>query len=172
MRKMRTAIIAVALAAVMVMPVAAKPSPKADTVAPAAAVTVAAQNTTVETLEADVKAEVSKVVANTQVLTDLGVNTSAKLASSFDLEYKGEIPEGGVVIPIKVNKAKAGDYAYVLHRKDSVAGAPWEKVGEGVLGADLTVNATFTSFSPVAVMVVDAAEVADTTVKAPKTGEF
>ena len=172
MRKMRTAIIAVALAAVMVLPVAAKPSPVAETVAPAAAVTVAAQNTTVEVLQADVKKEVSNVAANTQVLSDLGVNTSAKLASSFDLEYKGQVPAGGVTIPFKVNKAKAGDYAYVLHRKDDVAGAPWEKVGEGVLGADLTVYGTFTSFSPVAIMVVDAANVADTTVKAPKTGEF
>ena len=48
----------------------------------------------------------------------------------------------------------------------------WEKVGEGFLGADLTVTGTFTSFSPVVVMVVDASEVSAAGVKAPKTGEF
>ena len=55
--------------------------------------------------------------------------------------------------------AKAGDYAYVLHRMNNEAGT-WEVVGQGYLGADLTVTGTFTNFSPVAVLVVDAADVA------------
>ena len=118
------------------------------------------------------KEEVARVTSTPSVLNDLGVNAAAQLVSSFDMKYEGTIPEGGVVIPIKVNNAKVGDYAYILHRQDDVPGYPWEVVGQGVLGADLTVNGTFRSCSPVAVMVVDATAVANTIVKAPKTGEF
>ena len=66
---------------------------------------------------------------------------------------------------------KKGDMVYVLHRQPN-APYTWEVVGSGVLGDALTVTGTFTSFSPVAFMVVDAADVAATAVKAPKTGEF
>ena len=193
MRKLSTMILATALAVAMVMPVFAASSPsgskhhskpaaasstvtaemkEADKTAPSTSVTVAAKDTSVEVLRTDIKQEVTNVTSTPSVMKDLGVNESAKLVSSFDLQYKGTIPAGGVVIPIKVNNAKAGDYAYVLHRKDDVPGYPWEVVGQGVLGADLTVNGTFLSCSPVAVMVVDAASVAATPVKAPKTGEF
>ena len=53
-----------------------------------------------------------------------------------------------------------------------MADGQWEKVGEGFLGADMTVTGTFTSFSPVLVMVVDAAQASAAGVKAPKTGDF
>jgi hypothetical protein len=39
------------------------------------------------------------------------------------------------------------------------------------LGDNLTLNATFTSFSPVMVLKVDAADVATSGIRAPKTGE-
>ena len=117
----------------MVLPVLAAPSPKADTVAPASAVEVAVADANVKVLAADVKAEVTNVVTNATHLTNLGVSTSAKLVSSFDLKYDGEIPAGGVQIPVKVSNAKVGDYAYILHRS-SVDGH-WECVGQGYLGA-------------------------------------
>lgn len=173
MKKLYSALLVVALSASMVLPVLAAPSPKAETVAPASAVEIAVADADVAILAADVKAGVASVVSNPTHLTNLGVSTAAKLVSSFDLEYKGgAIPAGGVQIPIKVSNAKVGDYAYVLHRIDGVEGKPWEVVGQGYLGADLTVTGTFTSFSPVAVLVVDAADVAAAGVKAPKTGEF
>ena len=170
MKKLYSALLVVALSAAMVLPVLAAPSPKADTVAPANAVEVAVADADVAVLAADVKAEVASVVSNPTHLTNLGVSLSAKLVSSFDLKFDGEIPAGGVQIPIKVSSAKVGDFAYILHRS-SVDGH-WEVVGQGYLGADLTVTGTFTNFSPVAVLVVDAADVSAAGVKAPKTGEF
>ena len=172
MKKLYSALLVVALSAAMVLPVLAAPSPKADTVAPASAVKIAVADADVAVLAADVKTEVASVVSNPTHLTNLGVSTASKLVSSFDLKFDGAIPAGGVQIPIKVSNAKAGDYAYVLHRIEGVEGKPWEVVGQGYLGADLTVTGTFTSFSPVAVLVVDAADVAAAGVKAPKTGEF
>lgn len=170
MKKLYSAFLVVALSAVMILPVFAAPSPKAEAVAPATAVTITVADAKVEVLAADVKAEVASVVSNPTHLTNLGVNTASKLVSSFDLKYDGEIPAGGVQIPVKVTNAKVGDYAYLLHRS-SVDGH-WEVVGQGFLSADLTVTGTFTSFSPVAVLVVDAADAAAAGVKAPKTGEF
>ena len=93
------------------------------------------------------------------------------MAAAFDLEIVIPAGQTSVSVPIKVANAKAGDYAVILHRMDNEA-KTWEKVGEGYLGADLTVTGTFTSFSPVVVMVVDASEVSAAGVKAPKTGEF
>lgn len=111
------------------------------------------------------------VTSNAQVLQDLNVPTTAKLVAAIDVSYSGTIPTGGVQIPFVVSSAKKGDLVYVLHRQ-SAAPYQWEVVGQAVLGDDLTVVGTFTSFSPVAFMVVNAADVAATGVKAPKTGEF
>lgn len=169
MKKVYALLLTVALAVTLVVPTIAAPSPSTEASAPASVVEVSVAGTDVAVLPDATKAEVASVTSNATHLTNLGVNTTAKLASSFDVSYSGEIPAGGVQIPIKVTTAKAGDYAYILHR-DSVTGT-WEKVGEGLLGADLTVVGTFTSFSPVAVMIVDAANVT-TGVTAPKTGEF
>ena len=170
MKKLYSVLLVVALSAAMILPVLAAPSPAADTVAPASAVEVSVAGADVEVLAADVKAEVASVVSNPTHLTNLGVSTVAKLVSSFNLDYDGEIPAGGIQIPVKVTNAKVGAYAYLLHRRSD--NGAWEVVGQGVLGADLTVVGTFTNFSPVAVLVVDAADVAAAGVKAPKTGEF
>ena len=189
MKKLSSALLVVALSVAMVLPVFAAPSPQATakpsvavttttTAAPTAAevaateakanATVAVAGAEVKVLYTDVHKEVVNVVSNATHLTNLGVSTAAKLAAAFDLKI--EIPAGqtSVSVPIKVNNAKVGDYAVILHRR---ADGQWEKVGEGFLGADMTVTGTFTSFSPVAVMVVDAAD-AKAGVKAPKTGEF
>lgn len=169
MRKLSSALLVLALTVAMVLPVLAAPSPQADAKAAKANATVAVAGADVKVLTAEVLDAVEDVVTNTTHLTNLGVSTAAKLAAAFDLKI--EIPAGqtSVSVPIKVNNAKAGDYAVVLHRR---ADGQWEKVGEGYLGADLTVTGTFTSFSPVAVMVVDASQVSAAGVKAPKTGEF
>ena len=168
MKKLYSALLVVALSVALVLPVFAAPSPQADAKAAKANATVAVAGADVKVLTAEVLDAVEDVVTNATHLTNLGVSTNAKLAAAFDLKI--EIPAGqtSVSVPIKVNNAKVGDYAVILHRR---ADGQWEKVGEGFLGADLTVTGTFTSFSPVVVMVVDAANV-NVGVKAPKTGEF
>ena len=170
MKKLSNALLVVALSVAMVLPVFAAPSPQADAKAAKSNATVAVAGAEVKVLTVEVMDAVEDVVENTTHLKNLGVSSAAKLAAAFDLKI--EIPAGqtSVSVPIKVNNAKAGDYAVILHRMNNEAGT-WEKVGEGFLGADMTVTGTFTSFSPVVVMVVDAAD-AKAGVKAPKTGEF
>ena len=170
MRKLTSALLVLVLTVAMVLPVLAAPSPQADAKAAKANATVAVAGAEVKVLPgADLKEYVEQVAEDATVLTNLGVNTAAKLTAAFDLKI--EIPAGqtSVSVPIKVNNAKVGDYAVILHRR---ADGQWEKVGEGFLGADMTVTGTFTSFSPVAVMVVDAAQASAAGVKAPKTGDF
>ena len=171
MKKLYSSIAALTLCAMMALTAIAADSPSAEASAPADVVEVPVANANVVLLKAEDKAEVHNVVTNETHLTNLNVNTKAELVSSFDLKYEGTIPAGGVKMPIVVETAKAGDYVYILHRQDSVAGAPWEVVGQGYLGADLTVTATFTNFSPVAVLVVDAKDAAAAGIKAPKTGQ-
>jgi hypothetical protein len=103
-------------------------------------------------------------------LAAFNIPSAAKLAAAFNLNLKrGEsIPAGGLIVPIKVEGAKTGDYVIVMHRK---ADGYWEVVGRGTLGADLTINATFTSFSPVMVLKVEAEDVASSGIRAPRTGE-
>ena len=169
MKKLYSVLLVVLLTAAMVLPVLAAPSPQANPQAAKDNATVMVAGAEVKVLEADVHKEVVNVVTNPTHLTNLGVSTAAKLTAAFDLKI--EIPAGqtSVSVPIKVNNAKVGDYAVILHRR---ADGQWEKVGEGFLGADMTVTGTFTSFSPVAIMVVDAAQASAAGVKAPKTGEF
>lgn len=171
MKKLYSALLVVALTVAMVLPVFAAPSPQAEAKAAKSNATVAVADAKVEALSKGLYDGVVAVVTNPTHLTNLGVNPAAKLAAAFDLKI--EIPAGqtSVSVPIKVNNAKPGDYAVILHRMDNEAGT-WEKVGEGYLGADLTVTGTFTNFSPVVVMVVDAAQASAAGVKAPKTGEF
>ena len=168
MKKLFNALLVVALTVAMVLPVFAAPSPQADPQAAKDNAVVKVKDAEVKVLEKEVHKEVVNVVTNKTHLKNLGVNTEAKMKAAFDL--KVEIPAGqtSVTVPIEVKHAKHGDYAYVLHRK---ADGQWEVVGRGQLEKDMIVMATFTSFSPVVVMVVEAAQ-ADAGVKAPKTGEF
>ena len=169
MKKLSSALLVAALSVAMVLPVFAAPSPQATAKAAKANATVVVAGAEVKELPAaNLDEYVEQIAESASVLKDLGVSTAAKFAAAFDLKI--EIPAGqtSVSVPIKVNNAKAGDYAVILHRR---ADGQWEKVGEGFLGADMTVTGTFTNFSPVMVMVVDAAA-AKAGVKAPKTGEF
>ncbi|MDR0221597.1 MAG: hypothetical protein LBI54_09370 [Lachnospiraceae bacterium] len=94
----------------------------------------------------------------------------ARLVAAFNLNLRpGEsMPAGGLIVPIRVNGAKAGDYVIVLHRK---ADYIWEVVARDFLTGDLTVNATFTSFSPVMVLLVTAEEAAAGGITSPGTSD-
>ena len=179
MKKVYALLLVAVMTVAMAVPTFAANSPEADPVVKTAAGVVAAAKevkTSVAAASVAVPSEqlakqVVSVTSTESVLKDLNVPTSAKLVAAVDVSYSGEIPAGGVQVPFKVPSAKKGDMVYVLHRQPN-APYTWEVVGSGVLGDDLTVTGTFTSFSPVAFMVVDAADVAATAVKAPKTGEF
>lgn len=167
MKKLQGLVLTVALVATMVVPGLAAPSPTAEVVKTAANVTVEVAGVEAKAPSVELAAEVMKITSMPTVLADLGVASTAKLTAVMEVSYEGTIPAGGVQIPLKVSTGKVGDFVYVLHRTPS---GQWEKVGEGVLGADLTVVGTFTSFSPVAIMTVDAANIVAPVV-APKTGE-
>ena len=169
MKKLSSILMVATLTVAMVLPVFAAPSPQATSKEAKNNATVAVAGADVQEIPGkDLEEYVKDVAENPATLTNLGVSTAAKLAAAFDLEIVIPVGQTSVSVPIKVNNAKVGDFAVILHRRDD---AQWEKVGEGFLGADLTVTGTFTSFSPVMVMVVDAAN-ANVGVKAPKTGEF
>ena len=176
MKKVYALLLVAVMTVAMAVPTFAANSPEADPVVKTAAgvdVVAAAKEvkTSVAVPSEQLAKQVVSVTSTESVLKDLNVPTSAKLVAAVDVSYSGEIPAGGVQVPFKVPSAKKGDMVYVLHRQPN-APYTWEVVGSGVLGDDLTVTGTFTSFSPVAFMVVDAADVAATAVKAPKTGEF
>ena len=174
MKKVYALLLVAVMTVAMAVPTFAANSPEADPVVKTAAgvdVVAAAKEVKTSVAAASVAVpneglakQVVSVTSTESVLKDLNVPTSAKLVAAVDVSYS-------VQVPFKVPGAKKGDMVYVLHRQPN-APYTWEVVGSGVLGDDLTVTGTFTSFSPVAFMVVDAADVAATAVKAPKTGEF
>ena len=168
MKKLFKALLVVALTVAMVLPVFAAPSPQADPQVAKDNATVMVENAEVKVLEEKVHKEIVATVTSKTFMEKLDVKPTAKLKAAFDLKI--EIPAGqtSVSVPIQVHEAKVGDYAIILHQK---ADGQWEKVGEGRLGTDMIVIGTFTSFSPVAILIVEAAQ-ADAGVKAPKTGEF
>lgn len=167
MKKVYGVLLTVALVATMVIPGLAAPSPTAEVVEAASSIKVEVAGVAAEAAAPELAEEIMKVAAMPQVMVDLGVSPTAKLVAAMEFTYDGVIPAGGIQVPFTVSSAKAGDLVYVLHRTES---GQWEKVGEAILGADLQVVATFHSFSPVAIMVADAATIAAPIV-APKTGE-
>ncbi len=172
MKKFYALLLAGVMTIAFAMPTLAAPSPVAQAVESASTVSVPVSGATVSAPAQSLATEAVELAKNTNFLTSLNVPTTTQLAAVLDLTYSGVIPEGGIQIPLVINSAKAGDVVYVLHRRDDLAGKPWEKVGEGILGSDLTVTCTFTSFSPVIVMVGDSNTAAASGLKAPKTGEF
>lgn len=191
MKKLYAMLMAGVMMVAMVVPTIAAPSPSGSVITPspsstvistvapevsavinsASTVSASAAGVSVTALDETYANSVVTVTSNEQVLKDLNVPTTAKLVAAVDVSYSGTIPAGGVQIPFVVSGAKKGDLVYVLHRQ-SAAPYQWEVVGQAILGDDLTVVGTFTSFSPVAFMVVNSTDVAATGVKAPKTGEF
>lgn len=170
MKKLYALLMAAVLMLAVVVPASAATSPVATIVEATSSVATTVEGTAVTALSREVAAEVIGVTETPSVLSDLGVPAEASIVAAVDVTYTGEIPTGGVQISFVVSNAQPGDLVYLLHRQ-STAPYQWEVVGSAVLGSDLTVVGTFTSFSPVAVMVVDAENVAATGVKAPKTGK-
>lgn len=179
MKKVYALILTSVMVVAMAIPVMAANSPEAtpvvktesgvDIISSAREVSTTVKDITVNVPSEQLAKQVVSVTSTESVLKDLNVPADAKLVAAVDVSYDGEIPAGGVQIPFKVSNAKKGDMVYVLHRQPN-APYTWEVVGSGVLGDDLTVTGTFTSFSPVAFMVTDAADIS--TAKAPLTGEF
>ena len=172
MKKLYKLLLAAVLTIAVALPVMASPSPEADTIEPSTTVSTTVKDVAVETPSQALSDEVAKVTSDAQVLKDLNVSTSARLAAVAEVNFSGTIPAGGVQIPVDASAfAKKGDLVYVLHRQ-STAPYSWEVVGQAVLGDDLTVTGTFKSFSPVAFMVVDSSKVSSSGgTKAPKTGQ-
>lgn len=177
MKKVYALILTGVMVVAMAIPAMAANSPEAtpvvktesgiDIISSAREVNTTVKDVTVNVPSEQLAKQVVSVTSTASVLKDLNVPADAKLVAVVDVSYNGEIPAGGVQIPFKVPNAKKGDMVYVLHRQPN---APyiWEVVGSGVLGDDLTVTGTFTSFSPVAFMVTSTVS----TAKAPLTGEF
>ncbi len=172
MKKLYALLMAGMMAATFAMPAMAAPSPTAQVIEAADAISVPVAGTAVTDLRTDIAAAAVEYAGDQTFLSSMEVSASAKLSAVFDLSYSGAIPEGGVQIPVVVSSAKPGDVVYVLHRQDHLEGMPWEKVGQATLDGSLTVTCTFQSFSPVMILVVDAEDVpAAAGIKSPKTGE-
>lgn len=179
MKKLYKLLMAAVLTMAVALPAVAAPSPEAETIDPdpapaySSTVTTTVSGVTLAEPSKELSDEVVRVTSNAQVLKDLNVSSSARLAAVVDVSYSGVIPAGGVQIPFDASAfAKKGDLVYVLHRQ---AAAPytWEVVGQSVLGDDLKVTGTFKSFSPGVFMVLDASQVASVSgTRAPRTGEY
>lgn len=171
MKKLYALLMAGVMTIALARPALAAPSPAAASIASGSTVKTTVSNVGVAAPSQELAQEVVNVTSNAQVLKDLSVPATAHLAAVLEVSYSGEIPAGGVQVPFDVSGfAKKGDVVYVLHRQ-AYAPYTWEVVGQAVMGDNLTVTGTFTSFSPVAFMVVNASEVTAAGAKAPKTGE-
>lgn len=180
MKKLYTLLLVVALTVMAVLPVMAttKKSPTATDVTPTTTTVSTKDVSVTQITDTAIKSMIDTFVGTASNLTALGVDAKAKMLTYMDISYTGTIPTGGIQLPMKITGAKAGDYVYVLHAVKSTSNAnawTWEVVGKGYLSADLTITATFKSFSPVVIMKVDAANANAATTNgntAPKTGEF
>lgn len=180
MKKLYTLLLVVALTVMTVLPVMAttKKSPTATDVTPTTTTVSTKDVSVTQITDTAIKSMIDTFVGTASNLTALGVDAKAKMLTYMDISYTGNIPTGGIQLPMKITGAKAGDYVYVLHAVKSSSNAnawTWEVVGKGYLSADLTITATFKSFSPVVIMKVDAANANAATTNgntAPKTGEF
>ncbi len=170
MKKLYKLLMAAVLITAMALPVVAAPSPEAET----RSTKVTASNSNVIPAEPskELSDEVARVTSDAQVLKDLNVPSDAHLAAVVDVSFSGTIPVGGQSVEFDVSAfAKKGDLVYILHRQPT-SPYTWEVVGQTVVGDNLKATGTFTSFSPVAFMVVDASKVRSAGVRAPRTGEY
>jgi hypothetical protein len=174
-RKAYALLLTVVMLVTMAFPVNADPSPAAETKpstdaqTAAAAVTITVSGVSTAPVSDVALKEYKELITNNtnNFLATYNIPNTAKVAAVLDISFSGPVG-AGVKIPIKVTTAKSGDYVIVMHRQSN---GIWQVVGRGCSGADLTIDATFTSFSPVMVLAVDAASAAASGVTAPKTGE-
>lgn len=170
MKKLYRMMLAVVMIAAMALPVMASPSPEAQTLSET--VTTSVPGVIPEEPSKELSDEIVKVTSTAQVLKDLNVSSSAHLAAMTDISFEGTIPAGGLRVEFDVSRfAKKGDIVYILHRQPT-APYTWELVGQTTVGDNLKATGTFTSFSPVAFMVVDSSQVQSAGVRSPKTGEY
>ena len=115
----------------------------------------------VDTVLATFKADTNKEVAAEELTVHSMFDVSASGAAKKELEENGS-----VTITFSVPELKNGQFAVVLHMgKDG-----WEVVPSTT--ANGTVSATFTSLSPVVIMVEEAVTASAGTVTSPKTGDM
>ena len=107
MKKLYSALLVIALAAAMVLPVMAAPSPMAESKAAKSNVSVPVSGASVTALQKDVYDEVKSVTSNSTHLSNMGITGSIMIMAVFDLNY--QIPEGqsSVTVPIVVSNANA-----------------------------------------------------------------
>ena len=169
MKKLYSLIMAGVLMAALVVPAFAAPSPAADAVKAGSNVTVSVEGVKTKAASQPLAKAVVELTKTEEHMKNLGIaGSDLVVAAVLEVSFDGEIPAGGVKIPFVVSNAKSGDYVYILHRMES---GQWQVVGQGYLGADLTITGTFTSFSPVALIIGEAPSGSGSTTKAPKTGE-
>ena len=169
MRKLYALLLTVVMLTALTMSALAAQSPAAVAKESVAAVVVEVAGATVTQASTALVQDVFSLVNNDEHMANLGVPANANVAAVVNINFTGEIPAGGVQIPIKVENAEVGDYVIVLHRCSTTG--VWSVVGRGVLGADKTIVGTFLSFSPVVILKVDAANYAAAGIRAPKTGQ-
>lgn len=169
MKKLYALLLCVVMVVGLSLAALGAPSPQAIATDSLAAIDVEVEDVEVSRATTNVVWEALGIAENADRLEAFGIPEGAVVASVIQITYADDIPEGGIQIPIKVNEASVGDYAYVLHRN---AAGEWTLVGQGLLGEDLIVVATFQSLSPVMILVVPAEEVAAAGIRAPRTGEF
>lgn len=170
MKKLYALLLTIVMFAALTISAFAATSPQALVQDSVASISIDVAEVAVTAASAQLVQDAFELTANETHMANLGVPADAYVAAVINVSYSGEIPAGGVKIPITVSNADAGDYVIILHRS-SVEPYEWEVVGRGVLDANKTIIGTFHSFSPVVVMVVDGADYSATGIKAPKTGQ-
>lgn len=170
MKKLYKLMLAAVMITALALPVVAAPSPEAQT--RSTKVTTSNPDVIIEEPSKELSDEAVRVTSNAQVLKDLNVPASAHLAAVGEVSCSRTIPAGGLSIEFDVSSfAKKGDLVYILHRRPT-APYQWEVVGQTVVGDNLKATGTFTSFSPVVFMVIEASQVSSAGVRAPRTGEY
>lgn len=135
-----------------------------------------------QTVEESVKAEVNVkieteakamaeqlVTAGKLTLTEAQkAEVKASVVAVVDVDFAGEISEGGLKVTFNLEGVKAGENIVLLHQKHD---GTWETIIPDSVG-DGEITATFTSLSPVAIVKVEVpkTEAGTDGEKAPKTG--
>ena len=129
-------------------PVFAAPSPEASEDVSVVTEDGVELNVTVvdEEVEAEAEEEAEAVAEESEA--------EATVVTVVDVNFEGEVPEGGLKVTLKVDGISAGDNVVLLHK---LADGTWETITPDAV-KDGEIVATFNSFSPVAVVVLEEVE--------------
>ena len=100
MKKLYALLMAGVMTIALAMPALAAPSPAAASIASGSTVKTTVSNVGVAAPSQELAQEVVNVTSNAQVLKDLSVPATAHLAAVLEVSYSGEIPAGGVQVPL------------------------------------------------------------------------